>query len=463
MITFESLSVKPDEIIIENRVREDLGDLDSLAMSIHKLGLLHPPVYIKLPDGKFKLVAGERRTRCCFDRLGWTEMPVRIPKEKDGVALTPENISTLVSEDDLLEMELVENCKRKDWSYSEQVKAVKDFHEIMQRKYGEGRQGRKAGWGMRDTAQYLGISLGLVSQDIKLARAMENNPKLAEEKNKGLALTKLKRDEEKKQQDKIVETAERIGYTPDCIKLGDNLPLLKGIESETVDLVFMDPPYAINYDDNELNNARWDGVYNVKDIPHEIFQQLSLVLRECFRVMKKDSYVFCWYHMDHHETVKVLLKDAGFEVCNVPFFWVKDKHGGGTSPYIYSNAVEPCLYAWKGKPKMEKVGVKNYLMVPGVPGSQRIHPTEKPLRLIMPILDMACPKGGLVLDPYAGSGSTLRAAIATGRQALGFEMKEEHYKAAVAQILKQIISGERKEHVRSDGESSAIESNEGFE
>lgn len=60
-----------------------------------------------------------------------------------------------------------------------------------------------------------------------------------------------------------------------------------------------------------------------------------------------------------------------------------------------------------------------------------IHPTEKPVEILTPLLVYACPPGGLVVDPFAGSGSTLVAARESGRRAVGVEA-DERYAEAVA-------------------------------
>lgn len=65
-----------------------------------------------------------------------------------------------------------------------------------------------------------------------------------------------------------------------------------------------------------------------------------------------------------------------------------------------------------------------------------IHPTEKPIGILDPLIRYSCPPGGLVLDPFAGSGSTLDAARATGRRAIGIEAREE-YCEAIARRLSQ--------------------------
>lgn len=63
-----------------------------------------------------------------------------------------------------------------------------------------------------------------------------------------------------------------------------------------------------------------------------------------------------------------------------------------------------------------------------------LHPTEKPLGILAPLITYACPEGGLVLDPFAGSGSTLDAARQTGRRAIGIEAHEPYAEAAARRL-----------------------------
>ncbi len=63
-----------------------------------------------------------------------------------------------------------------------------------------------------------------------------------------------------------------------------------------------------------------------------------------------------------------------------------------------------------------------------------IHPTEKPGKILSPLIEYAVPVGGLVLDPFAGSASTLIAARTLGRRAIGIEANEEYCERAAKRL-----------------------------
>ena len=67
------------------------------------------------------------------------------------------------------------------------------------------------------------------------------------------------------------------------------------------------------------------------------------------------------------------------------------------------------------------------------------HPTEKPLGVLLPIVSYACPPGGTVLDPMCGSGSTLDAARATGRRAIGIDADERWCEIAAHRLAQGVL------------------------
>ena len=66
----------------------------------------------------------------------------------------------------------------------------------------------------------------------------------------------------------------------------------------------------------------------------------------------------------------------------------------------------------------------------------KCHPTQKPVQLLERLIEIFTDKGDVIIDPCAGSGSTLLAALQTGRKAYGFEIKKDFFKAANEKVLK---------------------------
>jgi site-specific DNA-methyltransferase (adenine-specific) len=69
---------------------------------------------------------------------------------------------------------------------------------------------------------------------------------------------------------------------------------------------------------------------------------------------------------------------------------------------------------------------------------QTVHPTQKPVKVLEQLITIFTDPGDVVIDPVAGSGSTLLAAVQSGRRAYGFEIKKDFYKAAKEQVLSKI-------------------------
>ena len=66
----------------------------------------------------------------------------------------------------------------------------------------------------------------------------------------------------------------------------------------------------------------------------------------------------------------------------------------------------------------------------------KVHPTQKPVPLLERLIEIFTDKDDVIIDPCAGSGSTLLAALKTGRRAYGFEIKKDFYKKATEQVLR---------------------------
>lgn len=73
----------------------------------------------------------------------------------------------------------------------------------------------------------------------------------------------------------------------------------------------------------------------------------------------------------------------------------------------------------------------------------KIHPTQKPVTLLKRLIDIFTDPGDVVIDPCAGSGTTLRAAYETGRNSYGFEVDKNFYKAANEKMIAPVLEESR--------------------
>lgn len=67
------------------------------------------------------------------------------------------------------------------------------------------------------------------------------------------------------------------------------------------------------------------------------------------------------------------------------------------------------------------------------------HPTQKPVGIIEPLVGYSCPPGGLILDPFMGSGTTLVVAAQSGRRAIGCEIEERYCEIAAKRLQQSVL------------------------
>jgi site-specific DNA-methyltransferase (adenine-specific) len=92
------------------------------------------------------------------------------------------------------------------------------------------------------------------------------------------------------------------------------------------------------------------------------------------------------------------------------------------------------MHMTTGAPEYYDKGTANVLAAKRVHASDRQHQTQKPVDLMRQLVRVVTPHGGLVVDPFMGSGSTGVAAVEEGRRFFGIERDPSHYQTAIDRL-----------------------------
>ena len=222
-------------------------------------------------------------------------------------------------------------------------------------------------------------------------------------------------------------------YEDDLVTLyhGDCRELFTELGDASVDAVITDPPYS----DRTHGQAKTNKGHGVKAIDFESLTEadLDVLLTECGRVSRR------WVvaSLDYRHAVHVDdAPPAGLRTLRIGI-WVKpnpmpqisaDRPGQGWEAiaFMHRADVKP---AWNGGGRS---GVWTFPVVQNVG-----HPTVKPLPMVSDWVRLFTEPGDTILDPFAGSGTTLRAASDNGRRAIGIEREERYCEVAAKRLGQQ--------------------------
>lgn len=245
----------------------------------------------------------------------------------------------------------------------------------------------------------------------------------------------------------------------DKIINGDSLKVLKTIDSESVDLVFADPPYNLQLQTKNLSrpddsivdavNDSWDSFDSYEQ--YDNFCKEWLI--ECRRVLKKNGAI--WVIGSYHNIFRLgtILQDLGYWIMN-DVIWVKNNPMPNFRGTRLTNAHETLI--WAGRDKSSKptfnyqsmkafnddVQLRSDWNFPICNGSERLkdddgkklHSTQKPETLLHRVILNSTKPGDIVLDPFSGSGTTCAVAKKLGRKFIGIEQDEKYYKYSLKRI-----------------------------
>lgn len=214
-------------------------------------------------------------------------------------------------------------------------------------------------------------------------------------------------------------------YHADC---RDVLPCLP---AESVDFVLTDPPYLVSH------AGRWDRKHEPitgDDDPSWV----APVFAELYRVLRRDSLCVSFYGWPHADLFVSAFKAAGF--CPVSHLaFVKTTWGLGR---FTRGRHETGFLLAKGSPVLPEKAISD--VIEWEREQEGWHPHQKPLMALLPLIIAYAPEGGLVLDPFMGSGSTLRAAKDTGCRGIGIEVEHDYCGRAAERMAQGVLFPARR-------------------
>ena len=383
------------DIIVGNRTRKNLGDIQQLANSITTIGLLHPVVVT--PDNR--LVAGYRRIMA-YKLLGIDDIPHTVVSSLDGLSKLAEQH---------------ENTCRLDFTPSEAVEIGKII-EPLEKEQAKSRQisGKPSekfseGEALNKVASIVGLSRPTYTKAKKVVKFASENPDyqyIVEEMDET-----GKVDRAAKEMNRVIKMQSRQESTlsipqSDNIWHGDFRNLIDRIPPNSVDLIFTDPPY------NE----------NSVELYKELGKFASLVLKPGGLCLAYSGQIFL------PQVINALSQ-------NLEYIWTfAIRHSSGYTRIFKvraRNMWKPILVYCK--PPLELWWEVIDDMVDGK-HEKDSHEWQQAVNEAEYYLSKLCPPIGLVIDPFCGSGTTLVAAKKLGLQFIGIDDDLEDVEKSIKRI-----------------------------
>ena len=201
---------------------------------------------------------------------------------------------------------------------------------------------------------------------------------------------------------------------------GDCIEIMRGMPVASVDLAVTDPPYLVNYRPRDGRRCPNDD--------HGLW--LCPSFRELHRVLKPDAFCVSFYGWPWIDRFMSAWKEAGFRPVS-HLVWVKSHCS--REGYTRSHHEVGFLLA-KGRPPRPAKPLSDVL--PWQYTQNELHPNQKPVVGIVPFIEAFSKPGDIVLDPFAGSGTTGAAARQCGRQFILIESDWHYCQKARARLAR---------------------------
>ena len=239
------------------------------------------------------------------------------------------------------------------------------------------------------------------------------------------AYQEIKKEEKKEAyKSKVIENRIETKISENIIN-GDSLQILESLEDGCIDVVLTDPPYGISY---KSNRSMYDDAITKRGLLNDGKDEAFNLLEKTCKVLSRKSadnshlYFFCSWNV-FSDFERIISK---YFTIKTPLVWDKGNKGSGDLENDWGNQTELVIYCTKGK-KLINNRRGNVLNVSRLHTSKMVHPTQKPVELLKQILEVSILEGDFVVDPFMGSGSTIKACNILNIKSLGIELDKEMF------------------------------------
>jgi site-specific DNA-methyltransferase (adenine-specific) len=205
------------------------------------------------------------------------------------------------------------------------------------------------------------------------------------------------------------------------------------LQNKSIDSIITDLPYNIVNSFGEQRSKYLGQIRKINKKNADILNfDLQKFLNEISRIAKGSVYLFCGYN----QLSQIFMhfrndKDFMVRVC----YWHKSNPSPMNGQHFYLNATEPIIFAKRRKTRFNPNCKHNIFEHPSI--RSKLHPTEKPIELLMEFIKDSTIIGDLVADFCAGSFSTAAACIRTQRRFLGTELNNEYFEIGKNRIIEE--------------------------
>lgn len=220
----------------------------------------------------------------------------------------------------------------------------------------------------------------------------------------------------------------------------------KLMDGKKANLCVTDPPYNVNYTAGKENERT---IKNDHMEDKNFYAFLLAAFKNIFAALDDGAGAYIFHADTEGLNFRKAFRDAGFHLANV-CIWAKQSLVLGRSDYQWQH--EPILYGWKptGKHRWYADRKQTTIWNFDRPTKSELHPTMKPVPLVAYPIQNSSMTNCIVLEPFAGSGSTLIACEQTGRICYGIELDEKYADVIVKRYIE--TAGTEEVFLLRDGE-----------